>query len=164
MKPSLYLETTIPSYLAARPSKNIITIGRQAITHEFYKSEWHKYELHVSDYVLRECSDGNVNAAKRRLGWLKGINILKDTPDVKPLAATYQRILNIPEKNKIDSFHLAVCCIYGVNILLSWNFKHLGINSMLIIKGYNDTHGLSTPQMVTPDALVEKYKEVDLDE
>ena len=55
MKPSLYLETTIPSYLAARTSANIIIAGRQAVTHEFFESEKHKYNLYVSDYVYEEC-------------------------------------------------------------------------------------------------------------
>ena len=54
MKQSLYLETTIPSYLAARPSRDLITAGRQAVTHEFHKSEWDKYRLCVSGYVLEE--------------------------------------------------------------------------------------------------------------
>lgn len=161
MKPSLYLETTIPSYLAARTSNDLIIAGRQAVTHEFYEAERYRYELCISDYVLQECSGGDSEASKRRLNWLKGVTVLENIPEIAPLAETYLQLLSIPQKSKIDAFHLAVCCVYRVNILLSWNCTHLGVESMQIIQKYNDTHGLSTPQMITPDSLVGKYKEVD---
>lgn len=164
MKPSLYLETTIPSYLAARTSANIIIAGRQAVTHEFYESERDKYELYISDYVLRECVRGDANVAKRRLSWLEGIALLEIIPDVIPLAEEYMRILSIPQKSKIDAFHLAICCVHKVNILLSWNFAHLSSGSMQIIQRYNDSRGLLTPQMLTPDVLVDRYKEVNFNE
>jgi predicted nucleic acid-binding protein len=164
MKPSLYLETTIPSYLAARTSTNLVVAGKQVLTREFYESERHKYELHVSEYVLRECRRGDAEAAQRRLNWLTGINVLEEVPEVDPLANEYLRLLSIPQKSRIDAFHLAICCVYGIDILLSWNCAHLGVESMLIVKKYNDSRGLTTPKMVTPDSLVERYKEADLDE
>jgi hypothetical protein len=152
MKPSLYLETTIPSYLVARTSTNIVIAGRQAVTHEFWESERDKYDLNVSLYVHDECSKGDPD-----------IEILVTTPDVEPLADEYMKLLSIPPRSRTDALHLAVCCVHGVDILLSWNFAHLGTESMLIIKKYNDVHGLHTPRMLTPDALVNKYMEVDLD-
>ena len=164
MKPSLYLETTIPSYLAARPSNNLIIAGRQAVTHEFYKFERHKYEICISEHVLRECSDGDASAAKRRLSWLEGIEVLNDTAEVKPLAEIYARLLSIPEKSKADALHLAICCIHGIDILLSWNCKHLGFESMRKIQRYNDANGLQTPQMITPDSLIGKNMEVNLND
>ena len=164
MKPNLYLETTIPSYLAARISKNPIIAGRQAITHEFFESERHKYDLVVSTYVHEECKKGDSSVAEKRLGYLEGISVLEETPEVEPLADVYMQILSIPERSRVDALHLAVCCVHGVDILLSWNCSHLGVESMLIAKRYNDARGLSTPQMITPDSLACKYKEVDFDE
>ncbi len=164
MKPTLYLETTIPSYLAARTSKDIVTAGNQILTHEFYESERHKYELYVSNYVLQECSRGDASAAQRRLSWLAGIELLKITPEVEPLADIYLHMLSIPQKSRVDALHLAICCINDIDILLSWNCSHLGVDNMLIVKEYNDAHGLSTPKMITPYYLVSKNKEVELDE
>ena len=164
MKPSLYLETTIPSYLAARPNKNLIIAGKQAITHEFYEFERQKYRLYVSEYVLRECSRGDPNAAKRRLSWLEGITLLQSLQGIEQLAEIYLNLLSIPKKSKIDAFHLAICCVHKIDYLLSWNCTHMGMRSMQIIQRYNDTKGLSTPLMVTPDAIVGKYREVDFDE
>ena len=164
MKPSLYLETTIPSYLAGRTSKDPIIAGRQAITREFYESERHKFDLYISVYVHEECKQGDKAAAERRLKSLESIAILDETPEVEPLADVYMQILSIPQRCRVDALHLAMCCVHGVDILLSWNCTHLGVESMLMVKKYNDAHGLSTPQMVTPDSIVSKYKEVDFDE
>jgi len=164
VNPSLYLETTIPSYLAAHPSNNLIIAGRQAVTREFYELERHKYDLYVSEYVYEECRRGDPAAAKRRLEWLEGITVLEETPDVEPLADTYMRLLSIPQRCRVDALHLALCCVHGINILLSWNCKHLGVDSMQIVQKHNDIRGLLTPKMVTPDSLVGGYKEVDFNE
>ena len=164
MKPSLYLETTILSYLAARTSDRMIIAGKQALTHEFWERERSDFDLFVSDYVYEECEKGDPDVAKRRLTLLNGISILKKTPDVEPLADLYMKLLSIPSKSKIDAQHLAICCVYGIDILLSWNCAHLGIESMQVILKYNNSHGLLTPQMITPDYIVEKYKEGSLDE
>ena len=118
----------------------------------------------MSDYVLKECGRGDKEVAKRRLDLIKAIEALDDTPDVDPLADTYMRILSIPQKARIDALHLAICSLHEINILLSWNCSHLGVENMLRVKKHNDAHGLSTPKMITPDALVEKYMEVDFDE
>jgi len=161
MKLSVYLETTIPSYLAARTSSNIVIAGRQAATHEFFELERQKYNLYVSDFVYSECEKGDPGVAKKRLDWLSGVEILPQTPDVKPLADVYMHLLSIPQKCRVDAMHLAMCCINGIDILLSWNCTHLGAESMKIVQKHNDAHGLPTPLMTTPDSLIDKYKEVD---
>ena len=163
MRPSLYLETTILGYLTTDIRKDILTAGRQIATQEFWELERHNYELFVSDYVYEECARGNKTFAAQRLSLLDGIAVLDETPEVKTLAETYVRILSIPPKATTDAYHLAICCIHGIDILLSWNFKHLGARSMQIVQRYNDANGLPTPQMVAPDALI-NYKEGDFDE
>ena len=163
MKQSIYIETTIPSYLAARTSNNIIIAGKQATTHEFFETEAQKYDLFISDYVLDECEKGDPIVSKKRIDFVKGISLLEITPEIEPLADEYMRILSIPNKNRMDALHLAMCCVYGIDILLSWNCAHLGVESMTKVLKYNTPKGLHTPQMVTPDNLVTKYMEVDLD-
>ena len=164
MKPSLYLETTIPSYLAARMSSNIVIAGRQSVTHDFWEDERHKYDLYVSSFVYDECRRGDPGVAQKRLELLKNIRVLEETPDIEPLADVYMRILSIPPSKRVDALHLAICCVHKMNYLLSWNCSHLGVESMQIAQKHNDAYGLFTPQMITPDALVDKYREVNLDE
>jgi hypothetical protein len=95
---------------------------------------------------------------------IRDIDILNTTPDIEPLADIYMKLLSIPAKSRADALHLAICCVNEIDILLSWNFAHLGAESMSIIQKHNDVHGLKTPRMITPDALVRKYMEVNLNE
>jgi hypothetical protein len=152
-KKSLYIETTIPSYATAWDSRNPITFGRQEQTRHFWKHESQRYILYVSDYVVDECSDGNPDAAERRLAFIEGIQILPKTDEIEALASFYQDLLAIPDDAKIDCAHLAICTTNRIDFLLSWNFAHLGTESYVKAKIYNDAHDLWTPVMVTPETI-----------
>jgi len=88
LKKTVYLETTIPSYLAAHTSSNLIVAGDQAVTHKFFNRERDQYDLYISRYVLQECEKGDPDAAERRLSWLRGITVLNETPDVFTMSLT----------------------------------------------------------------------------
>jgi hypothetical protein len=153
-KKSLYLESTIPSYATAQKSKNVITAARQTMTKLFWENERKNYKIVVSQYVLDECALGDKEASLKRLEFLSGIPVLEKSKNVDKLAANYQQLLCIPDRAKTDCFHLAICVIAKIDLLLSWNCKHLGLNSYVIIKKYNDNHNLWTPLLVTPEYLI----------
>ena len=73
---SIYIETTIPSLATSKPSRDIILAGRQAPTILFWENERHNYDLYISQYVIAECSLGDVEASERRLNFIKGIPII----------------------------------------------------------------------------------------
>ena len=158
-KTTVYIETTIPSLITARPSKDITKTYRQNITKFFWENESYKYDLFISKYVLEECGRGDVNAVKRRLELIKEIPFLDENEEVEKLAEEYFEYLNIPKKAKTDCFHLAICVIYKINYLLSWNMTHLGNPTFSKIVLYNGTHELWLPQLVTPDVFMEIQKE-----
>ena len=150
-KKSLYLESTIPSYITAKESKDVIKAARQSMTKIFWEQERAKYRLIVSQYVIDECKLGNPEAAQKRLALIANIPVLEESDEVNRLAAVYQNLLGIPYKAKTDSFHLAICVVAKVHFLLIWNCAHLGINAYIKIRDYNDKHGLWTPLLVTPE-------------
>jgi predicted nucleic acid-binding protein len=157
MKRKLYVETSIIHSLAAPASADLHISVEQSLTHKFFEEERHKYELFVSDYVYEECQLGDEAVVRERLRWLEGIEVLKTMPNVAPLADAYMRLLLISEKHKTAAFHLALCCLHKVDILLSWDSKHLGVHNMVLTLKYNERHGLHTPIMETPHALVDVY-------
>jgi len=63
----VYIETTIPSYLAALPSRDLLQAARQQITHDWWINERANYELCISEVVLDKAVAGDSDAAKRRL-------------------------------------------------------------------------------------------------
>ena len=68
--PSVYLETSVISYLTARPSRDIVIAGHQQITHEWWENRRNVFDVYISEIVLREARGGDPQAAKERLAIL----------------------------------------------------------------------------------------------
>ena len=101
----VYIETTIPSYLVARPSRDIVVAAQQQITQEWWDESRSRYRLFVSEAVLDECGVGDPLIGERRLKLLADLPILQITNEVVELAENYARILQIPERAKVDAIH-----------------------------------------------------------
>jgi len=158
-KKKVYIETTIPSVITARSSRDIENLYHQEISREFWENERHKYDLFISKYVLEECSKGDVNAAKKRMELLKEVTLLDINEEIEKLAEEYFKCLNIPKKAKTDCFHLAVCVIKKIDFLISWNMTHLGNPTYSKIVLYNGANGLWIPELLTPDVFMKTQRE-----
>ncbi|MCL1945812.1 MAG: type II toxin-antitoxin system VapC family toxin [Chitinivibrionia bacterium] len=158
-KKSVYIETTIPSLVTARPSREHRELFRQEEAKFFWENERHKYDLYISRYVIEECEKGDRDAAKRRLDLMKGIPHLQVTADAEKLAEEYFEYLNIPQKAKTDCFHLAVCVMNEIDFLISWNMTHLGQPTYSKIVLFNGNRNLWLPELLTPDVFMEIMEE-----
>ena len=67
MKPTVYIETTIVSYLTARPSRDLIVAGHQQITSEWWEEIRANVDCFVSPFVIQEAARGDSKMAARRL-------------------------------------------------------------------------------------------------
>jgi hypothetical protein len=67
MKRSLYLESTIPSYLVAAPSRDLLIAAHQQVTAEWWATRRIEFDLYISQFVLDEIGRGDAQVAKRRL-------------------------------------------------------------------------------------------------
>ena len=153
--PSLYVESTIPSYATARDSRDVVKLAKQIVTRAFWNSKRHQFRLFVSAAVFDECTDGNPDAARRRLEFIEGINSYPVTAEIQQLAEIYRQLLNIPERAIVDCIHLAVCVTHNIDVLLTWNCTHLGPASQKKAQAYNEKNGLWTPLLVTPETIAE---------
>jgi len=125
MKPRLYLETTIPSYLVARASPDAILHGQQAATQKWWKQCRNDYELFVSEFVDIEAGRGEAQMAAARAVALQGLPRLTATEEVRELAAELLRTGLIPTKAAVDASHIAVAAVHQMDILLTWNCTHI---------------------------------------
>jgi hypothetical protein len=82
----VYLETTIPSYLAALPSRDLITAAHQQVTHEWWQTAREHFELYLSETVMAEMRAGDLGTKARRLQLTEDLPILRQTTDVQTLA------------------------------------------------------------------------------
>jgi hypothetical protein len=80
-KSSLYVETTIPSYLAARVSYDPLIAGQQAATRTWWRLRRQSFELFTSQFVLNEAALGEAKIAAKRLQILRPMEKLPVTPE-----------------------------------------------------------------------------------
>ena len=156
MKPRLYLETTIPSYLVARRSRDLRLAADQETTQEWWEDRRHNYELFISDFVLNEVQRGDPQAAAARLTFLQGVPILQETEAATELAVQILATRLIPPQAALDASHIAMATIHGMDYLLTWNCKH--IHNVAIIRQIErlcERQGYTCPIICTPNDLMD---------
>jgi predicted nucleic acid-binding protein len=156
MAASVYLETTIPSYLTARASRDLIFLANQQLTREWWDTRRSVFELFVSQFVLDEAAAGDREAAARRIGLLRELEILEVTPECLDLGRRLVVGIPLPPKAATDAFHVAVAAIHGIDYLLTWNCAHLANAALRSrIESVCELAGVSAPIICTPQELME---------
>jgi hypothetical protein len=158
--PTVYLETTIPSYLAARPSRDLIIAAHQQITHEWWRDARRRFDVYISEAVLVEIRAGDPEAAARRLALVDGFPILALNEEVRTLVHTYDQRLGLPERARADLPHLAFAVVYTMDYLVTWNCAHLANGEVIRrLSEVNAALQRFTPVVVTPEELLESPDE-----
>jgi hypothetical protein len=157
MSPRVYVETTIISYLAAWPSRDLVTAAHQQVTHQWWQTRRGGFELYVSEAVIEEASSGDPDAATRRLALLQGIPVLEQGPDAAGLARQLVASVPLPRRAAVDALHIAIAAVNGMDYLLTWNCAHpanaalrTGIDAICRSSGY------LPPIICTPEELLEE--------
>ncbi len=86
-KKTVYLETSVVSYLTNRPSRDLIVAAHQTVTREWWESRRADFALYVSEPVLDEAGAGDPEAAAKRLSVLNDIEVLSVTDEAIEFAA-----------------------------------------------------------------------------
>jgi predicted nucleic acid-binding protein len=123
-RPTVYIETSVVSYLAAKPSRHPETARLQAVTHAWWARRA-RYSLVTSTIVLAEAGRGDPAYASRRLHCLVGIRRLDPSPEAERLAADLLRTGVLPARAATDAAHVAVAAVNGVGCLVSWDRRHI---------------------------------------
>lgn len=153
--PTVYVETSIISYLAARPSRDLIVAARQQLTHTWWRERRPAFDLYVSQVVLDEILAGDPDAAERRAALAAGIPVLDITPEVADLAAVLIRRVPLPTTAGADAAHIATAAYHRINFLITWNSTHIA-NAELRprVEQVCRENGYSPPVLCTPDELM----------
>jgi hypothetical protein len=155
MKPSVYLETTIVSYLTAWPSRDLVMAANQATTREWWTTRKDEFDLYISQPVIQESNAGDSEAAARRWEILQHIQRLTISQEVENLAASIITDVPLPAKAQTDALHIAASAVNGINYLLTWNCTHIA-NATLRprIEAVCQTAGYKPPVICTPQELL----------
>ncbi|MHB1424017.1 MAG: type II toxin-antitoxin system VapC family toxin [Gemmataceae bacterium] len=155
MKPRVYLETTIPSYLTAWPSRDLVRAAHQQITRDWWDRRRAEFELYTSQVVLRECQPGDATAAAERLKILQDLPLLEQTEEATRLAQALVDGVPLPERAAVDALQVAIEAVHGVDYLLTWNCTHIA-NARLRdpIESVCRENGYEPRTICTPDELL----------
>jgi hypothetical protein len=155
MKPKVYIETTIPSYLTAWQSRKQIRAEDQQTTREWWAMR-EAFELYVSELVLAECRAGDPIAALDRLAALHGLAALSHSAEADKLAEALMFGVPLPEMAAADALHIALASIHGMQYLLTWNCSHIA-NPVLRpqIEAVCREAGYEPPLICTPKELTQ---------
>ena len=152
--PIVYIESSVISYIASRPSRDIVIAARQAISHDWWENHRQKFDLRVSALVEEEVSRGDTFASQRRVELIENIPSLAISYEATNLAELLVTQHAIPEGSEEDALHISIASSQGVDFFLTWNFKHINNAEMKskIVKTV-ESCGFVCPQICSPEEL-----------
>jgi hypothetical protein len=155
MKPKVYIETTIVSYLTARRRRDVVAAARQQVTVRWWDQRRAQFSLFVSEAVLAEAERGDAAAAVRRLGAVQDIPLLKVTDEAAALAERLVREGGLPAQAADDALHVGLAAVYRMDYLLTWNCRHLdNAETKPVMRTICMLAGYQCPEICSPDELM----------
>jgi predicted nucleic acid-binding protein len=158
MNPRIYIETSVISYLAARPSADAVNATRQHFSFQLWQRR-EALDLLISEAVLTEACVGDGAAAQLRLSYCAALPLLALPDGVEALVQHLLRSKAIPAKAYTDAVHIAIASLHSIEFIASWNFRHIaGALPRRNIELALAAFGASVPVIATPEEILESFK------
>jgi len=157
LKAKVYVETSVISYLTARPNNDIRAMANQNVTIEWWETQRLNFDLLISEFVVAFASIGDPDAVKRRLAAIADIMELQATEEVRVLGQQLIRCNALPENAEVDAYHVAIATVNGIDYLLTWNCAHIAnAHTRPRIEAACRALGYEPPIICTPQELTEE--------
>ncbi len=162
MKPKVYIETSIVSYLMARPSRDVVVNANQILVQEWWEDYRQEFDLYVSKLVFDEAGRGDKLMAEKRLDLIRDIPFLDINEDVILLAEEITKAKILPTKAAADVSHIAVSSVHEVDFLLTLNCRHIA-NAFIFrrIEKICREFNYEPPIVCTPQEIMRKENKID---
>jgi len=152
---TVYIETTIVSYLVAKLTRDSIVAAHQKLTRQWWQEERPRYECVTSSEVVREAGLGDAEMSRRRVEVLSGLTVLAVDEPARSLARELMAANVLPPAAASDAIHAIVASQRHINILLTWNCRRLANPHLLgKLRGFMAAHELVLPEICTPIELM----------
>ncbi len=156
MKQTIYIETTVVSYLVSRPSRDLIIAGHQEATRELWPRLTKDFDAYVSALVFQEAGRGNAEQAAKRLSAIKPFKMLDVDNEARILAKKIISGKGIPEEYPEDALHIAIAAVNGISVIATWNFAHLSNPfTRMMVRQIVENEGYVSPEICSPEELLE---------
>lgn len=155
MAPKVYLETSVISYLAARPSRDVVVLAHQELTRQWWETRRAEFEVFVSEIVVLEAGRGDPDAARARTELIRSIPRLSASRAAEAMVPVLLRETGLPARAYADMAHVALATVHGMNYLLTWNCRHIA-NAMVLraVGRACRGQGFEPPVVCTPEELM----------
>ena len=152
---SVYLDTTVVSYLTAPRTKDPRGAAWQAVTVDWWETQRERFDLYRSDVTEIARRRDDRADARRRLDALYEVPALDVTTQVEELADALIRAGAIPPDSRDCAMHVAVAAVHGVDYLLTWDFRRISnARTKPIMRAVCSRHEYSCPEICTPPGLM----------
>ena len=152
---TVYVETSILSYLTARPTRDLLVTARQQMTREWWDTRRARFDLFVSPLVEQEVQRGDPDAARRRVEALGDLQTLEIVEEAYELAAALISESALPAAAQDDATHIALAAVHGMDYLLTWNCRHIdNAEKKPAIRSVCSRNGYACPEICTPEELM----------
>jgi hypothetical protein len=159
IKKQIYIETTVVSYLVAKPSRDIMIAGHQDATRELWPELSVKYETYVSALVFEEAKRGDPDQSQMRLAAIKPFPMLDIDDEARSLAEKIVGRKAVPAEYPEDALHIAVAAVNGIEVIITWNFAHLNNPfTRKMVRLIVESEGYDCPEICSPEELLEVDK------
>jgi len=153
---TVYIETSVISYLTARPSRNAVVAVHQTQTREWWTRFRTRFELCLSQAVLLEIGRGDPVAAATRLELARDLRLLQISNEATALARRIIVECGLPEHAGLDALHVATAATNQIDYLLTWNCKHIANSTLQSrIAAACRSAGRTAPVLCTPSTFLE---------
>ena len=157
MKETVYLETSVVSYLTARPSRDMVVAAHQELSRQWWETRASRFEIVVSELVREESSGGDTDASRRRLAVIDSLSVLKANDVALDLAERLVSQSLVPKEFAADALHISIAAVNGIDYLMTWNCKHLANAARRQkIEALVNHAGYACPVICTPEELMEE--------
>lgn len=152
---AVYVETSVISYLAARPSRDLLAAAHQQVTRDWWDSVRGRFELFISPLVEEEARRGNEEAAARRVDAMMGLPSLELVTEARDLAVELIRGGALPSSAHDDAAHVALAAVHSMDYLLTWNCRHIdNAERKPLMRSVCAVNGYTCPEICTPEELM----------
>ena len=152
---TVYIETSIISYLVADPSRDLVTAANQQVTRDWWQHRRQEFACIISQEVIAEADRGDAEQVRRRLAALASIPRVAVSSDAQEVAQLFLNTGALPPKAARDAVHLAVATTIGADFVLTWNCRHLA-NAQILKRLEREAlqTGRRLPRVCTPLELM----------
>ncbi len=154
-KTKVYLDSSVINHLFHDD-----TPERMQITNIFFNFfvKTKVFDVFISPVVIDEISaTPDENRRNKLLSVITdySINVLNFTDSIEEIDFLADSYINqgiLPKKSKVDALHIAIATFYQIDVLLSWNYKHMAnidkerkVVSSNLSQGYTHNLRICTP-------------------